>query len=48
MSDDEMISDFGAPKKILSDEGKEFQNEEMAEFMEKLGIELKCTWSGRQ
>ena len=32
---------FGATKRILSDGGQEFQNEEMAEFTEKWGIELK-------
>ena len=35
------ISYFGAPKKILSDGRREFQNEEMVKFSEKWGIELK-------
>ena len=37
------ISYFGAHKRILSDGGQEFQNEEMAEFTKKWGIELSCT-----
>ena len=40
------ISYFGAPKKSLSDGSREFQNDEIAEFIEKFGIELKCTASG--
>ena len=39
------ISYFGSLKKI-SDGGWEFQNEEMAEFMEKQEIELRCTAFG--
>ena len=34
---------FGAPKKILTDGGREFQNEEVEEFTERWGIELMST-----
>src|SRR5215469_3866198 len=39
------VSYFGPPEKILSDGGREFQNEEFAEFAEKQGIELMVTAS---
>src|SRR5215469_2167566 len=39
------VSYFGPPGKILSDGGREFQNEEFAEFAEKQGIELMVTAS---
>jgi transposase InsO family protein len=37
------ISVFGAPKKILSDNGLEFQNEEVKEMTESFGIEILST-----
>ena len=37
------ISYFGAPKKLLPNGGREFQNEEITEFTETFGIEFKCT-----
>src|SRR6201990_198253 len=39
------ISYFGAPQKIITDGGREFQNEEIIEFTEKWGIEMLCTAS---
>ena len=39
------ISYFGAPSKILSDGGREFQNDDFLEFSEKFGIELLSTAS---
>ena len=39
------ISYFGPTVKILTDRGREFQNEVMVEFTEKWVIKLKCTAS---
>ena len=37
------IAIFGTPKKILSDNGGEFNNEEVIEMCEKMGIRVDCT-----
>lgn len=42
---DRWVSIFGPPKRILTDGGREFQNEEFVEFTECYGIELICTSS---
>jgi len=44
------IGIFESPKKILTDNGREFQNEEMYTYTEALDIEIKstaaeCPWS---
>ena len=41
------IGIFGAPKKILSDNGLEFQNEEVRRMKERFGIEMLSTAADR-
>lgn len=42
---DRWLSIFGAPRKILTDGGREFQNDEFVEFTDSWGIELLSTAS---